>query len=83
MGIITESDIFEIFSRDSGSHQEGGTRLTLELLRDRVLREVTGVIRKYEVNILSLATFYQQQKSDYCYVVMISYLGTRKKSLES
>ncbi len=70
VGIITESDIFEIFVETLGV-REGGTRLTLELpQKPGALHEVTGIIRKYEVNILSLATFYQDQKSDYRYVVM-------------
>ncbi|HXL01620.1 MAG TPA: CBS and ACT domain-containing protein [Candidatus Atribacteria bacterium] len=70
VGIITESDIFEILVETLGV-REGGTRLTLELpQRPGVLHEVTGVIREYGVNILSLATFYQDQKPDYRYVVM-------------
>lgn len=70
VGIITESDIFEILIETLGV-REGGARLTLELpQKPGVLHKVTGVIRKYEINILSLATFYQEHKPDYRYVVM-------------
>jgi acetoin utilization protein AcuB len=70
VGIITESDIFEIFVETLGV-REGGTRITLELpQRPGVLHEVTGVIKEYGINILSLATFYEEGKPDYRYVVI-------------
>lgn len=70
VGIITESDIFEVFIETLGV-REGGTRITLELpQRPGVLHEVTGVIKEYGINILSLATFYEEGKPDYRYVVV-------------
>lgn len=70
VGIITESDIFEVFVETLGV-REGGTRITLELpQRPGVLHEVTGIIKDYGINILSLATFYEEGKPEYRYVVL-------------
>lgn len=70
VGIITESDIFEVFVETLGV-REGGTRITLELpQKPGVLHEVTEVIKEYGINILSLATFYEEGKSGYRYVVV-------------
>lgn len=70
VGIITESDIFEVFIETLGI-REGGTRITLELpQRPGVLHEVTGIIKEYGLNILSLATFYEEGKPEYRYVVL-------------
>ncbi|MBC7216659.1 MAG: CBS domain-containing protein [Candidatus Caldatribacterium sp.] len=69
-GIITESDIFEVFVETLGV-QEGGTRITLELpQRPGALHEVTGIIKEHGLNILSLATFYEEGKPEYRYVVL-------------
>lgn len=70
VGIITESDIFEVFVETLGV-QEGGTRITLELpQKPGALHEVTGVIKEHGLNILSLATFYEEEKREYRYVVL-------------
>uniref|UniRef100_A0A7V4DGX2 CBS domain-containing protein n=1 Tax=Candidatus Caldatribacterium californiense TaxID=1454726 RepID=A0A7V4DGX2_9BACT len=70
VGIITESDIFEVFVETLGI-KEGGTRITLELpQKPGVLHEVTGVIKEHGINILSLATFYEEGKPEYRYVVV-------------
>jgi acetoin utilization protein AcuB len=70
VGIITESDIFEVFVETLGI-KEGGTRITLELpQKPGALHEVTGVIKEYGINILSLATFYEEGKPEYRYVVV-------------
>jgi len=70
VGMITESDIFEVLVETLGV-EEGGTRLTLELpQKPGILFEVTRVLRDYQVNILSLATFYDLEKPEYRYVVV-------------
>lgn len=70
VGIITESDIFEVFVETLGVW-EGGTRITLELpQKPGVLHEVTGIIKEHGLNILSLATFYEEGKPEYRYVVL-------------
>ena len=70
VGIITESDIFEVFVETLGL-KEGGARITLELpQKPGVLHEVTGVIKEHGINILSLATFYEEGKPEYRYVVV-------------
>ncbi|MEN3202681.1 MAG: CBS and ACT domain-containing protein [Atribacterota bacterium] len=70
VGIITESDIFEVFVETLGVW-EGGTRITLELpQRPGALHEVTGIIKEHGLNILSLATFYEEGKPEYRYVVL-------------
>lgn len=70
VGIITESDIFEVFVETLGV-REGGTRITLELpQKPGALHEVTGIIKEHGLNILSLATFYEEGKPEYRYVVL-------------
>lgn len=70
VGIITESDIFGVFVETLGVW-EGGTRITLELpQKPGVLHEVTGIIKEHGLNILSLATFYEEEKPEYRYVVL-------------
>jgi len=70
VGIITESDIFEIFVETLGV-KERGSRLTLELpQKPGILHEVTRIIKDHGINILSLATFYEEQVPDYRYVVI-------------
>ncbi|MGC8777515.1 MAG: CBS and ACT domain-containing protein [Candidatus Caldatribacteriaceae bacterium] len=70
VGIITESDIFEIFVETLGV-RERGSRLTLELpQKPGILYEVTRIIKNHDINILSLATFYEDQVPDYRYVVL-------------
>jgi len=79
VGIITESDIFEILVETLGV-REGGTRLTLELpQRPGVLHEVTGVIRKYEVEYSQFSYFLPatEIRLPLCGYA-ISYPGTRK-----
>ncbi len=56
VGIITESDIFEVLLKLLGVHQKG-TRLTLELEdRPGALAEVLEVIRDHDVNVRSIVT---------------------------
>jgi len=56
VGIITESDIFEVMIEVMGVRR-GGTRLTLELEdRPGALCEALELIRKHQVNILSVVT---------------------------
>jgi acetoin utilization protein AcuB len=56
VGIITESDIFEVFLRLLGVHQKG-TRLTVELEdRPGALAEVLEVIRDHDANVRSIVT---------------------------
>ncbi len=56
VGIITESDIFEVMIKVMGV-RKGGTRLTLELEdRPGALAEALGLIKKHEVNVLSVVT---------------------------
>ncbi|MCX7667555.1 MAG: CBS and ACT domain-containing protein, partial [Atribacterota bacterium] len=70
VGIITESDIFEIFVETLGV-RERGSRLTLELpQKPGILYEVTRIIKNHNINILSLATFYDEQMPGYRYVVL-------------
>lgn len=70
VGIITESDIFEIFVETLGV-RERGSRLTLELpQKPGILYEVTRIIKNHNINILSLATFYEDHAPDYRYVVL-------------
>lgn len=70
VGIITESDIFEIFVETLGV-KEGGSRLTLEVpQKPGILYEMTRIIKNHNINILSLATFYDEEVPDYRYVVL-------------
>ncbi|BER91973.1 CBS and ACT domain-containing protein [Thermatribacter velox] len=70
VGIITESDIFEALVETLGV-EEGGSRITLELpQKPGILHEVTGIVKKHDVNILSLATFYDEEHPQFRYVVM-------------
>ena len=70
VGMITESDIFEVLVETLGV-ELGGTRITLELPeKPGVLHQVTGIVSRYMVNILSLATFYIDEKPDIRYVVI-------------
>ena len=56
VGIITESDIFEVMIKVMGV-RKGGTRLTLELEdRPGALAEALGLIKKHGVNVLSVVT---------------------------
>lgn len=56
VGIITESDIFEVFLKLLGVHQKG-TRLTLELEdRPGALSEALNVLREHDVNVRSIVT---------------------------
>ena len=56
VGIITESDIFEVMIKVMGVRQ-GGTRLTLEIEdRPGSLAEALSPIKKHGVNILSVVT---------------------------
>ncbi len=56
VGIITESDIFEVLLKLLGVHQRG-TRLTLELEdRPGALAEALEVIRDHDVNVRSIVT---------------------------
>lgn len=56
VGIITESDIFEVLLKLLGVHQKG-TRLTLELEdRPGALAEALEVIRDHDVNVRSIVT---------------------------
>lgn len=56
VGIITESDIFEVLLKLLGVHQRG-TRLTLELEdRPGALAEALEVIRAHDVNVRSIVT---------------------------
>lgn len=56
VGIITESDIFEVMIDVMGVRQ-GGARLTLELEdRPGALCEALELIRKHQVNVLSVVT---------------------------
>ncbi len=70
VGIITESDIFEVFVETLGV-KEKGTRLTLEVpQKPGILYEVAKIIKNHHINILSLATFYETGKPEYRYVVL-------------
>ncbi|MGQ9473507.1 MAG: CBS and ACT domain-containing protein [Candidatus Caldatribacteriaceae bacterium] len=70
VGIITESDIFEVFVETLGV-EEGGSRLTLEVpQKPGILYEVTRIIKNHGINVLSLATFYDEEAPDYRYVVL-------------
>jgi len=70
VGVITESDVFEVLVETLGV-EEGGTRITLELpMKAGVLHEVTGVIKNFHVQILSLATFHDPKHQDYRFVVV-------------
>lgn len=56
VGIITESDIFEVLLKLLGVHQKG-TRLTLELEdRPGALAEALDVLREHDVNVRSIVT---------------------------
>lgn len=56
VGIITESDIFEVLLKLLGVHQQG-TRLTLELEdRPGALAEALDVLRVHDVNVRSIVT---------------------------
>jgi acetoin utilization protein AcuB len=56
VGIITESDIFEVLLKLLGVHQKG-TRITLELEdRPGALAEALDVIRNHDVNVRSIVT---------------------------
>ncbi len=56
VGIITESDIFEVLLGLLGVHQKG-TRLTIELEdRPGALAEVLDVLREHDANVRSIVT---------------------------
>ena len=57
VGIVTESNVFEALIKLFG-FRRAGTRITIEI-PDRlgVIAEITDIIRKNGVNIISLATF--------------------------
>jgi len=56
IGIITESDVFEVLIEVLGI-RKGGTRLTLELEdRPGALSEALDVIKNHEANVLSVVT---------------------------
>jgi len=56
VGIITESDIFDVLIEAMGIERKG-TRLTLELEdRPGALLEVLEVLKSYEANVLSVVT---------------------------
>jgi len=61
VGIITETNIFDAFV-DSMGLRSHGIRLALEA-EDRlgVLAEVTKIIRDHGINIISLATFHEEE----------------------
>jgi len=70
IGMITESDIFDVLVETLGV-ELGGTRITLELLeKPGELHRVTGIVSQFMVNILSLATFYVNEKPNIRYVVI-------------
>lgn len=56
VGIITESDIFEVLLGLLGVHQKG-TRLTIELEdRPGALAEVLDILREHDANVRSIVT---------------------------
>jgi acetoin utilization protein AcuB len=56
IGIITESDIFEVLLGLLGAHQKG-TRLTIELEdRPGALAEVLDILREHDANVRSVVT---------------------------
>ncbi len=58
VGIITETDIFEIFIEVMGL-KERGIRLAFELEhKPGALGEIVSIIKKYNINILSLVSCY-------------------------
>jgi len=71
LGIITESDLFEVLIEVMGISQEG-TRLTLELEeRPGMLRKALEILRNHDANILSIVTCEKcRQGSDHRVVVM-------------
>jgi len=70
VGMITESDIFDVLVETLGV-ELGGTRITLELPeKPGELHRVTGIVSQFMVNILSLATFYINEKPNLRYVVI-------------
>jgi acetoin utilization protein AcuB len=70
VGMITESDIFDVLVETLGV-ELGGTRITLELPeKPGELHRVTGIVSQFMVNILSLATFYINERPDLRYVVI-------------
>ncbi len=70
IGMITESDIFDVLV-ETLEVELGGTRITLELLeKPGELHRVTGIVSQFMVNILSLATFYVNEKPNIRYVVI-------------
>lgn len=70
IGMITESDIFDVLVETLGV-ELGGTRITLELLeKPGELHRVTRIVSQFMVNILSLATFYVNEKPNIRYVVI-------------
>lgn len=71
VGIITESDIFEVLLKLLGVHQKG-TRLTLELEdRPGALAEALEVLREHEANVLSIVTCEEcRTKPDHAVVVL-------------
>jgi acetoin utilization protein AcuB len=58
VGIITAVDIFDIFAESMG-FAYSSTRIAIELLdRKGALAEMTSIMKEYDVNIISLATFF-------------------------
>jgi len=58
VGIITAVDIFDIFAESMGFSYPS-KRIAIELLdRKGALAEMTAIMKEYDVNIISLATFF-------------------------
>jgi acetoin utilization protein AcuB len=71
VGIITESDIFDVLIEVMGIEREG-TRLTLRIEdRPGALEEVLKVVHSYEANVLSVVTCEECRSSDDHDVVVI------------
>jgi acetoin utilization protein AcuB len=71
IGIITESDVFEVLIEVLGI-RKGGTRMTLELEdRPGALSEALDVVREHEANVLSVVTCERcKTKTGYATVVI-------------
>lgn len=71
VGIITESDIFDVFIELLGVRREG-TRLTLELAdRPGALLEALEVLRSHDANVLSIVTCEECRTSEDRNVVVL------------
>lgn len=71
VGIITESDLFEVMSKLLGIDR-GGTRLTLEIEDEPgALAEVLNVIKTHQTNVLSVVTCEECRSSPERGVVVI------------